>query len=148
MFFKSGATTFHCNNSNTKWHLSSFRDETETELPKRLEKLVPQYSITITLTLNHTCWVLLMKLKLNCPSDWKNWCHNIQLQKNTNLKWHLSSYFYEIEIELPKRLEKMASQHSVALTLTRNHACQVILMKLKLSYSNVWKTWCHKIQSQ
>ncbi len=133
---KIGAATFSRSKTYTKWHLSSSFDETETESPKQLEKLVPQHLVAATLIQNDTCQVVHIKLKLNCPNVWKNWCHNIQLQKNTNLKWHLSSSFHETEIKLFKCLEKMVPQHSVAITLTRNHVCQVIFMKLKLNCPN------------
>jgi hypothetical protein len=54
-------------------------DEIETESPKRLEKSVPQHIVTTTLIQNDTCQVVFVKLILNCPNDWKNWCHNIQM---------------------------------------------------------------------
>ncbi len=68
MFIKTGATTFNQNDFNSKWHLSSYLDETETESPKWLEKLVPQHSIAMALTQNDTCQVVFTKLKLNHPN--------------------------------------------------------------------------------
>ncbi len=148
MFGKIGAIRFNHNNINIESHLSSAFYETVTKLPKWLGKIG---TTTFRCSNTYSKWHL-------SRCFWWNWNWIAQTigkisattysHNNTNSKWHLSSGFCEIDTELPKWLEKLVPQHSDALTLTRNHACQVILMKLKLSYSNVWKNWCHEIQSQ
>ncbi len=68
MFGKFGATTFSHSNTNSKWHSSSCFDETETGLPKWLEKLAPQHLVAVALIKNDTRQVVFVKLKLNWPN--------------------------------------------------------------------------------
>ncbi len=155
MFGKIGATTLNSNGTNLKWHLSSSFHETEIILLKCLEKMVPQHSVAITLTKNHACQVILMKLKLNYSNVWKNWCHSIQITRNHfcqirlmklklkcsifwkkmvphhsititfNMKSHLSSYFDKI-VQI---IRKLAPQHSITMMLNQNDTCQLFWLK-------------------